>query len=201
MADTTDPVAVARARLEAARENLELAKRYHSARHAHEQAVTARKAAALLGPLGLRRAALRRALDPVEARIKALSGQLFEPGMVVGLDLDAEDLPLTFDGMRFDRAVTKYDPWSSIRLMSRAMVQVLVAEHDGSRVIIIDRAEALSGDNLRRLARVILAAKLSALVLRVTDSAKRDGPDPLAARGLGRSYLISDGEISPMEGA
>lgn len=93
-------------------------------------------------------------------------------------------------------------PYSMLSAGERAAVdiaiQIAMATVDGSQIVIIDDAEALDLRGWNGVLAAIQKGGFSALCA-YTQARKKDVPD-LAKVGIGRSYWMAKGEISPIEG-
>lgn len=80
----------------------------------------------------------------------------------------------------------------SERFRFAVLLQIVIAELDGSKTVIVDGADLLDKDGRNGLVKVLHAAGLPALVTMTLSSGKEAIPD-FAVNNIGRTYLINDG--------
>jgi hypothetical protein len=82
---------------------------------------------------------------------------------------------------------------SSEQWRVRTIVQVAIASHDGSSLILLDDADILHMKNREALVALLDREKIKAVVAMTLNSPDKT-PD-LQAAGLGRSYRVEGGQV------
>jgi hypothetical protein len=140
----------------------------------------------LLAPDGLRARKLARVLDLFNATLR---GRSEAAGWGV-VSVEADGMALVYDGRAYALLST------SEQYRVRAVLQIVMAEMDGSAMVVIDAADVLDAPTRSGLFALLGAAGLPALVA-MTLSRREQVPD-LAPAGLGASYWIEAGIVEAL---
>lgn len=184
-ASTEADVEAARARVQAAQAALERRRAWDRAWDLHQQIAQNDKLVDILAPEGLRRRKLAEGLAMFNGRLADLCRAAGWP--VVRFD---ESLQAHY-GTRPLWAASKSGQWRA-----RVVVQVAMAQIDGSAALVIDEADILDFRGRNALFALLNAAKLPALVCMTIN--KPDLVPDLEAVGMGRSYWVQDGIVEPI---
>lgn len=134
----------------------------------------------ILMPGGLRRQALIAALAGLNDRLANIADKAgWQPPSVT------DDLAVIYGGRPIGLAS------SSERFRAYVTIQLALAGLDGSQAVLIDAADILDQTGRNSLMRALLHVGIQALIAMTIDR-PGDVPD-LSAKGVGRSYWISDG--------
>lgn len=138
-----------------------------------------------LAPDGVRQTVLAEKIGVFNATLARLSGTAGWP--VVAL---SDDLSVTLGG----RAYILLS--ESEKYRARVVLQVALADLDGSDVVLVDAADILDRGGRNGLFKLLASSGMRALVCMTMNQAA-DVPD-LAAAGLGQSYWLADNILAPV---
>lgn len=139
----------------------------------------------ILSPEGLRRQKLQKALKVSNKQLAELSTEA-DYGTVT---ID-DDLEILYGGRRY------FLLSQSEQYRVRAVIQIYVAAHDKSPLVIFDSADVLDQDGRNGLFALMQTVDLS-FVVGMTVLNRKNVPD-LAKAGLGASYWVADGTAAPL---
>jgi hypothetical protein len=140
----------------------------------------------ILAPDGLRARKLARV---VEAFNNACLKPLCEAAGWRPVEV-SQDFELTYGGRHYGLLS------ASEQFRLRSILQVAIAQNDGSAMVIIDAADVLDGPGRSDLIQMLAGARIPAVVCMTLS--KRDQVPDLAAARLGRSYWIEAGVATPI---
>lgn len=182
-----EEIALAREALAQAENVKEMCQDMKTAAKQHAMIVMNAKVQKILAPEGLRRTILARALkkfhadfvDPVVAKV-GLPQIRLEP-----------DMTTSMDGFTY-KVLSQGHRW-----ITRAVMQLAIAQAEGARYVIMDGADVLDRAGRNALINAVKALNMNALV-GMTFNAADDVP-PLKKAGLGRAYWVQDGQTTEIE--
>lgn len=140
----------------------------------------------ILSPEGLRRQKLQKALKVSNKQLAELSTEA-DYGTVT---ID-DDLEILYGGRRY------FLLSQSEQYRVRAVIQIYVAAHDGSPLVIFDSADVLDQDGRNGLFAMMQSADALHFVVGMTVLKKSSVPD-LAKAEIGASYWVADGTAAPL---
>ena len=186
-ADDTGAVDAAREGVRAARDHIDAFDAWSNAKRISGSIERNQKVIDLLSADGLRKTALASALARFNARLAELcAAAVIRGGTWPTIRLDGEmnvviaDRPLVLSS-------------GSERYMAQAVLQVAMAEIDGSSMVIFDRADVLDPGNRSGIVPLLAHAKLPALVSYTT---ARPEYLPNLPAATGKCYWIEDGSLA-----
>jgi hypothetical protein len=187
--DASDPAEVERAReaVRHAERRLQAFDAYEKARRLHEQVRQQEQVIAVLAPDGLRR---RKLAEAAEAFARDHVTALAQAAGWPAVTLDEQLWPAL--GGRTYGLLSE-----SERYRVRVALQVAMARLDGSDAVVLDGAEVLDRAGRNGLAKLLMAAKLPALVAMTTEDRTRNPPPDFGRHGVGRTYWIQGGTVTP----
>lgn len=168
---------------ETARANLDAFKARREATKFHEQILAYAAVVAALSPDGVRATKLSKALATFNTQLAALCAVAEFPAVRM-----ESDLSVSYG----DRAFLLLSESEQYR--ARAVIQSAMAKHDGSALVIFDRADLLDKDGRNGLMRLALHLGLPAVVCMTAN-----GPEALpnlADKGMGRTIWLTSGEAA-----
>ena len=142
----------------------------------------------ILAPEGLRRQKLQKALKVSNKQLAELSTEA-DYGTVT---ID-DDLEILYGGRRY------FLLSQSEQYRVRAVIQIYVALHDKSPLVIFDSADVLDQDGRNGLFALMQEVDGISFLVGMTVLKKSSVPD-LHHAGMGESYWVEDGVASPMKG-
>lgn len=140
----------------------------------------------ILSPEGLRRQKLQKALKVSNKQLAELSTEA-DYGTVT---ID-DDLEILYAGRRY------FLLSQSEQYRVRAVIQIYVASHDKSPLVIFDSADVLDQDGRNGLFAMMQSADALHFVVGMTVLSKKNVPD-LAKAEIGASYWVADGTATPL---
>lgn len=176
-------IAEARNQVARAEARLQAWKRKREADQIHQNIVQNLALVELLAPTGLRQRKLAKALQEFNAKLQALSDAGNWGDIKVTHDLDVES-----NGWQFALCS------ASKQFRITTLLQLAMAQLDGSEIVIIDAAEIFDKERRTGLLSVLKASGLKCVVL-YTANERAEMPD-LSKKGRGLSYWIEDGVAS-----
>lgn len=183
---TAEQVQVARDALAAARAGKQAEQRTLQAATRHAEIVENNELVAALAPNGVRQTVLASKMAALRARLAEMSAAAGWP--VVEID---DELRATLGGRIYGLLS------ESEKFRVRTVLQVALADLDGSDVVIVDAADILDKAGRNGLFGMLRKAGMRALVCMTMNEVK-DVPN-LAKAGLGRSYWIGGATLAPVE--
>lgn len=183
---TAEQVQAARDALAAARAGQQAEQRTLQAATRHAEIVENNELVAALAPNGVRQTVLASKMAALRARLAELSAAAGWP--VVEID---DELRATLGGRIYGLLS------ESEKFRVRTVLQVALADLDGSDVVIVDAADILDRTGRNGLFALLRKAGMRALVCMTLNEVK-DVPN-LAKAGLGRSYWIDGAVLAPVE--
>lgn len=151
----------------------------------HRNIIKNEKLVAILAPEGLRRRKLAAGLDTFNAALADISAAAKWPVVRIDENLDAHY------GTRPVWAASASGQWRA-----RLVIQLAMAQMDGSAAVVIDEADILDFRGRNGLFALLKASGLRALVAMTFN--KPDLVPDLAKAKLGASYWISAGVVEPI---
>lgn len=79
----------------------------------------------------------------------------------------------------------------------RVLIQIAMAQTDGSDLLVIDGVDVLDRAGRNALMKVLRSAGVRALLAMTTEDQRRNPPPDLQALKLGRTYWVDGGEVQP----
>lgn len=184
------------AAIDAARQRLAEAQRrskaygtYHAAIKKFRAVAKNNQLADILAPEGLRKTALARGLGAFNDRLAAICEAARFPVFQVGPDMEISRAGVPV------RLLSLSAQWRT-----RVMLQIAMAEIDGSAAVVIDAADILDPRGRNGLFAMLAAVKVPVLVTMTFGKPTASVPD-LAAAGIGRTYWLADGTLTPLADA
>lgn len=186
---TADDIAKARAHAEEAAEQVikynAAVKAENDARSMHEQIVNNVLILDQLAPNGLRQKVLAKKMAEFNGMLSRLSASAGWPAVTLADDLSAS---------LGERPYILLSESEKYRV--RAVLQVAMADLDGSDLVIVDAADILDRLGRNGLFKLLAGTSMRALVC-MTMNKVEDVPN-LAAAGMGASYWLNDSVLSPI---
>lgn len=186
---TADDVAAARARAEIADEQVvkckAALKAEDDAANLHEQILTNMEILEQLAPNGLRQKVLAAKMAEFNGMLARLSQAAGWPAVEL-----ADDLSSSLGGRPYVLLS------ESEKFRVRVVLQVAIADLDGSDVVIVDAADILDRGGRNGLFKLLSSTGMRALVCMTMNKAE-DVPN-LAAAGMGASYWLNESILAPI---
>jgi hypothetical protein len=179
----------ARATLGAAERRLQEVRTKRQADDVHQKVVDNEALLAILAPDGLRAKKLIRVLDAFNAGPLAALCRSAGWGEVT----ISPDLEVLYRGRHYGLAS------ASEQFRTRVVLQIAMAQLDGSALVIVDAADILDGPARSELFAMLEDAAIPAIV--TMSAGRREQVPDLADAGLGRSYWLDRGLIEPLRAA
>jgi len=183
---TTESVDTARDYLAGLTRDKDLIERRQACETLAAQIGANQKLVDILSPEGLRRQKLQKALKVSNGQLAALSSDAGYGTVTID-----DDLEILYGGRRY------FLLSQSEQYRVRAVIQIYVAMHDKSPLVIFDSADVLDQDGRNGLFALMQEVDGISFLVGMTVLSKKNVPD-LAKAGLGASYWVADGTAAPL---
>jgi hypothetical protein len=183
---TTETVDLARDFLAGVMRDKDLIERRQACETLAAQIGANQKLVDILSPEGLRRQKLQKALKVSNGQLAALSSDAGYGTVTID-----DDLEILYGGRRY------FLLSQSEQYRVRAVIQIYVAMHDKSPLVIFDSADVLDQDGRNGLFALMQEVDGISFLVGMTVLSRKNVPD-LAKAGIGASYWVADGTAAPL---